>query len=113
MNCPPGVTVPSESRGVEVTVQRGGKRRASEEVQPHGLQLTQGPQSVRREDVCALMQDELHHLVLEHHGHGHAGLFRLRPQQRGPEHYGYILHRHTVLLAVLDHPAVGSVGSRG
>lgn len=32
------VTVPSESRGVEVTVQRGGKRRASEEVQPHGLQ---------------------------------------------------------------------------
>lgn len=67
-----------------------------------------GPRSVRPEDVSALMQDELHHLVLEHHGHGHATFLRLGPQQRGPEHDGHALYRHAVLLPVLDHP-----GGRG
>lgn len=62
---------------------------------------------MRREDVCALLQDEFHHLVLEHHGHGHAGFLRLRPEQRGPEHYGHTLHGHAVLFSVLDHPAEG------
>lgn len=38
-----------------------------------------GSWSVWREDVHALLQDELHHLVLEHHGHGHAGPLCLRP----------------------------------
>lgn len=37
-----------------------------------------GSQSVRQEDVRALLQDELHHLILEHHGHGHAGFLRFR-----------------------------------
>lgn len=69
--------------------------------------------SVWREDVRALLQDELHHLVLEHHGHGHAGFLRLGPQQRGPEHYGHALHRHAVLFTVLDHPAVGGGGGVG
>lgn len=72
-----------------------------------------GPRSVRREDVCALLQDELHHLVLEHHGHGHAGFLCLGPQQRGPEHYGHALHGHAVLFSVLDHPAVGVGWNQG
>lgn len=38
---------------------------------------------------CCRMK--LHHLILEHHGHGHAGFLRLGPQQRGPD-YGHVLH---------------------
>lgn len=63
---------------------------------PQGLSI--------REDVSIVVEDVLHHLVLEDHVHGHVALLAGWPQQRGAEDDGDALHRHAVLLLVLHHP---------
>lgn len=58
-----------------------------------------------REDGLVLIEHELHYLALEHHVNRHVGRLGLRPKQRGSEHDGNALNRHSVMLLVLDHPA--------
>lgn len=56
------------------------------------------------EDALVFIQDELHYLVLEDHEHGDVGRLRLWPQQSWPKDDGHILHRHAIVIPVMDHP---------
>lgn len=56
------------------------------------------------EDALVLVEDQLHDLVLEDHEHGDVGRLRLGFEQRGAEDDGHVLHRHTIVVAVVNHP---------
>lgn len=56
------------------------------------------------EDALVLVEDQLHDLVLEDHEHGDVGRLGLGSEQRGSEHDGHVLDRHTVVVSVVDHP---------
>lgn len=60
------------------------------------------------EDAFVLVEDQLDNLVLEDHEHGDVGRLGLRPEQRGAEDDGNVLHRHTIVVAIVNH----SVGER-
>lgn len=61
------------------------------------------------EDAFVLVEDQLDDLVLEDHEHGDVGRLSLGSEQRGAEDDGHVLHRHTIVVAVVNH----SVGKRG
>lgn len=56
------------------------------------------------EEALALVQDELHDLVLKDHVHGDVGRFRLWPKESRAEYDCHILHSHAIVLPVLNHP---------
>lgn len=56
------------------------------------------------EDALVLVEDELDDLVLEDHEHGDVGRLRLRPEQRGAEDDGHVLHSHAIVVAVVNQP---------
>lgn len=58
---------------------------------------------VQVEDVLALSEDELHHLVLVHHVDCHVSSVQLRPHQRRPEHDTKALSGHQVPPGELQH----------
>lgn len=66
--------------------------------------LAQSGVAASVEDALVLVEDELDNLVLEDHEHGDVGRLRLRPEQRGAEDDGHVLHGHTVVVAVVNHP---------
>lgn len=57
-----------------------------------------------REDVLELIEQDLHDLALKDHVDRHVGRLDLRSEQRGSEHDGDALHRHSVRIFVLDDP---------
>lgn len=59
------------------------------------------------EEALALVQDELHDLVLKDHVHGDVGRLRLRPKESRAEYDCNILHSHAIVLPVLNHPVRG------
>lgn len=56
------------------------------------------------EEALALVQDELHDLVLKDHVHGDVGRLRLWPKESRAEYDCHILHSHAIVLPVLNHP---------
>lgn len=56
------------------------------------------------EDALVLVEDQLHDLVLEDHEHGDVGRLGFGSEQRGAEDDSHVLHRHTIVVAVANHP---------
>lgn len=56
------------------------------------------------EEALALVQDELHDLVLKDHVHGDVGRLCLWPKESRAEYDCHILHSHAIVLPVLNHP---------
>lgn len=78
-------------------------RRGPRDSQNYPL-LTQTGAAASEEDALVLVEDQLDDLVLEDHEHGDVGRLGLRSEQRGAEDDGHVLHRHTIVVAIVNHP---------
>lgn len=75
------------------------------ETDPRSVPRGKSPLWCLPKDALVLQQDELYYLVLIDHVDRHVPRLCLGSEEGGAKHYGHALGRHTVLLAVVNHPA--------